>query len=103
MDQFLTNTGTHKNNPTGAATPTTVASGIAISPLWPLSTMPVQDYPIEKLALLRELFTKYTAFQPGDYLTVGATTYAVKSVLPWESAGSLDTYYQLVVELQLGG
>lgn len=103
MDGFLTVTGTHKNNPTGATSLTTVATGISISPLWPISIgkTPIQDYPIEKFHLLREFYTKYTAFQTGDFLTVGNITYAIKSVLPWESSGSLDTFYQILAEVQL--
>jgi len=101
MDNVLTNTCTHKNNPTGAAL-ATVASDIACSPIDPLSDIVRQAYPIDKQFLMRQSFTKYTAFVAGDYLVAGSTTYAVKMVNPWPAQGSMDKYYHLILEEQSG-
>lgn len=99
MDSFLTQTCSHKNNPTGiTSTLTTVATGIACTPLDPVSATPTQAYPIVKLFLMRETFTKYTAFAPGDYLTFGGVDYPVRAVHPWESQGGMDDFYHIIVE-----
>ncbi|NVM23988.1 MAG: hypothetical protein HWN68_19690 [Desulfobacterales bacterium] len=97
MDNVLTATCTHKNNPTGASL-ATVATGIACSPIDPLDKTYTQAYPIEKLFLMRQSFTKYIAFAAGDYLVSDSTTYAVKAVHPWPALGSLDLYYHLILE-----
>lgn len=103
MDCFLTLTGvTHKNNPTGAATPSTVSTTVVTTPIDPASKVPSQDYPIEKLFLLKECFTKYTAFATGDFLVSGGVTYAVRAVWPWESQGGVDDFYHLILEQYLG-
>lgn len=103
MDNFLTNTGViHKNNPTGAATPSTVSSSVVTTPIDPASKVPSQDYPIEKLFLLKECFTKYTAFATGDFLVSGGVTYAVRAAWPWAAQGGMDAYYHLILEQQLG-
>lgn len=103
MDTFLTLTGvTHKNNPTGAATLTTVSSTIVTTPIDPASKVPSQNYPIEKMFLLKECFTRYTAFATGDFLVSGGVTYAVRAVWPWTEQGGLDTFYHLILEQQLG-
>jgi len=101
MDNVLTETCTHKNNPTGAAL-ATVASSIACSPIDPLDKTYSQAYPIEKLFLMRQTFTKYTAFAAGDHLVADSTTYAVKAVHPWPAQGSMDAYYHLILEQQSG-
>lgn len=102
MDTFLTNTGViHRNNPTGAASLATVSSSVVTTPLDPASKTPSQDYPLEKLFLLKECFTKYTAFATGDYLVSGGTTYAVRAVWLWAAQGAMDTYYHLILEEQL--
>lgn len=51
FDRFLTVTGTHKNNPTGAAAPSVVSSSVLLTPLDPpgFSDTPTQQYPTEKL------------------------------------------------------
>ncbi len=101
MDNVLTETCTHKNNPTGTAL-ATVASDIACSPIDPLSDIVRQAYPIDKQFLMRQSFTKYTAFVAGDHLVADSITYAVKDVHPWLAQGSLDLYYQLILEQQSG-
>ena len=103
MDNFLTLTGvTHKNNPTGAATLTTVSTTVVTTPIDPATRTPTQDYPIEKLYLLRECYTKYAAFVTGDFLVSGGVTYAVRAVWPWAAQGGMDSYYHIVLEQQLG-
>ena len=102
MDNFLTATCSHLNNPTGAATTSTVATGIACTPIDPASKVPSQDYPIEKLFLLKECFTKYAAFATGDFLVSGGITYAIRAVWPWAAQGGMDAYYHLILEVQLG-
>jgi hypothetical protein len=67
-----------------------------------VSRVYAQDYPFEKLFLMRQVFTKYASFNPGDYLVHSGTTYAVKAVHPYESQGSLDDYYLLIIEKQSG-
>lgn len=104
MDNFLTNTGViHKNNPTGAATLTTVSNVVVTTPIDPASKAPSQDYPIEKLFLLKECFTKYTAFATGDYLVSAGVTYAVRAAWPWAAQGGMDAYYHLILEQSLAG
>lgn len=100
MNSFLTETATHKNNPTGAATLTTVSSSVTCSPAWPTTRVPTQDYPLEKLFMMYEVYTKYTAFAAGDVLELGSVTYIVRAVQKWEEivAGGLDDFYLLVVE-----
>jgi len=101
MNNFLTETCTHKNNPTGASL-ATVATGIACTPIDPLDRTAHQDYPQEKLFLMKQVFTKYTAFSNGDYLVVGSTTYAVKAVHKYAAQGGMDAYYYLILEQQIG-
>ena len=102
MDNVLTNTCTHKNNPSGASL-VTVASDIACTPIDKLLGQEwSQSYPIEKQFLMRQAYTKYTAFQAGDYLVADSTTYAVKAVHPYAGQGSLDAYTFLILELQSG-
>lgn len=102
MNNFLTNTGvTHKNNPGGAASPSTVSTTVITSPIDPASKVPSQDYPIEKLFLLKECFTKYADFVTGDFLVSGGVTYAVRAVWPWPALGDLDTFYHLILEQKL--
>jgi hypothetical protein len=97
----MTATCTHKNNPTGA-TLATVATGIACTPIDALSQTAAVAYPFEKVFMMRQAFTKYTAFQPGDYLVSGSTTYAIKAVHFYAAQGSMDAYYHLILEQQLG-
>ena len=101
MDNVLTETCTHKNYPSGASL-VTVASSIACSPIDPLDKTYSQAYPNEKLFLMRQTFTKYTAFVSGDHLVADSVTYAVKAVHPYAAQGSLDAYYHLVLEQQSG-
>lgn len=99
MDNFLTSTCTHKHNPTGAAILTEAATGIVCSPPDPVSATPSQDYPIEKLFLLREFFTKYAGFQPGDYATFSEVDYPIRAVHPWAALGGLDDFYRVMIEI----
>jgi len=101
MENVLTETCTHKNNPTGASL-ATVATDISISPIDPLDKGYSQQYPTDKLFLMRQCFTKYTAFAAGDYLVSDGTTFAVKAVHDWPAQGSMDAYYFLVLEYQSG-
>lgn len=101
LSAFLTATCTHKNNPTGGSL-ATVATGIACTPVDAAARVYSEEYPQEKLYLLHETFTEYTAFQPGDYLVVGSTTYAVKSVQAWGAQGGMGAYYHIYCELQSG-
>lgn len=101
MDNVLIETCTHKNNPTGAAL-VTVASDIACSPIDPLDRVYSQSYPIEKLFLMRQTFTKYVAFLAGDYLVADSVTYAVTAVHCWPAQNSLDLYYHLILEQASG-
>jgi hypothetical protein len=94
--ELMTATAEHRNNPTGAASTSSVATGIAITPLVPASAAPSQDYPIEKLFLLRETYTAYTAFRHGDFLITGGLTYAVQAALKTEA--SLGVFYHLILE-----
>ena len=96
MDIF-TETCTHKNNPTGAEL-ATVASGIACAPIDPLAQNWVQAYPMDKLYLMRQTFTEYTAFEDGDYLVSGGITYAIKAVHPYEAMRKMPEYYHLTLE-----
>lgn len=100
MDTFLTQTGDHYTNPTGAAWEL-AAAGIACSPVDPLGNQEAQMYPLDKLLLIRQLFTRYTAFAAGDRLVIGSVTYVVKAVHPWAAQGALDKFYHLVVEEKL--
>ncbi len=79
-----------------------VSGTIACSPIDPLDKTYSQAYPIEKLFLMRQSFTKYTAFVSGDHLVADSTTYAIKAVHPWLAQGSLDLYYHLILEQQSG-
>ena len=102
MDNVLTETCTHKNNPSGASL-VTVASDIACSPIDKLLGQEwLQSYPIDKLFLMRQSFTKYTAFVAGDYLVADSVTYAVKAVHPYAAQGSLDAFSMLILEEQSG-
>jgi hypothetical protein len=103
MDNMLTETCTHKNNPTGTAL-ATVATGIACTPIDPLSQSQdwKQSFPIEKQFLLRQSFTKYTAFLSGDYLVADSVTYAVKVAQSYDAQGGMDAYYHLLLEKQSG-
>jgi len=101
VDNFLTETCTHKNNPTGAEL-VTVASGIACTPIDALARDWAQDYPTEKLYLMRQTFTKYTAFAAGEYLVADSVTYAVTAVHGYDAQGGMDAYYHLTLELQSG-
>lgn len=101
IDNFLTVTGSTHKRSSGSGAPATISSAVTHSPLDPTSTLPTDDYPISKLFLLREAFTKYTAFQNGDFLVVGSESFTIRAVLPWLQQGGLDTFYRLIVEKQL--
>lgn len=100
ITDFMVDTAEHRNNPTGAASTSSVATGIAIVPINSTDRAPSQDYPIEKLFLLRETKTAYTAFQTGDFLVSGGVTYAVKAVVKGDNA--LGEFYSLILEETLG-
>lgn len=102
MDNFLTATFEHRNNPTGAASTSSVATGIICTPLDPASRTPDQSYPIEKLFLLKECFTKYSAVKTGDFVVSGGKTYAVRAAWLWAAQGQMDAYYHLILEETLG-
>jgi hypothetical protein len=98
LTTFMTATCEHRNNPTRAASTSSVATGIACTPIDPASRAPIQDYPTEKLYLLKETFTKYTAFRTGDFLVSGGKTYAIQAAWPWAAQGGMDAYTHLVLE-----
>lgn len=99
---FLTETCTHKNNPSGASL-VTVATGIACSPIDALLGRDyIQDYPTEKLFLKRQTFTEYTAFVAGDLLVADSITYAVMAVHSYDAQGGMSAYTHLILELQSG-
>jgi hypothetical protein len=97
LNNFLTSTFTHYNNPTGAAW-VSVATGVACSPPDPLGREYLQQYPTEKFYLMCQVFTEYAAAEPGDRVKVGTVTYVAKSVLPWPALGGLGTFYHLILE-----
>lgn len=103
MNNFLTNTGvTHKNNPNRTSTtPTTVSTTVVTTPIDPTDKIPSQDFPTEKLHLLRECFTKYTAFAQGDILESGGVEYVVRAVHPWDGGTYLDDFYHLILERKI--
>lgn len=100
MDNFLTETCTHQNNPTGTVGDigNVVAAGIACTPIDTLGREYRQDYPIEKLYLLRQTFTEYTAFEPGNELVANSITYTVKAVHSYDAQGGMSAYTHLVLE-----
>ena len=98
---FQAITVTHKNNPTGT-TLATVQEDIYCTPIDQLDKTWGQSYPIDKLFLMRQTYTKYTAFQAGDYLVYDSVTYAVKVVHPYDAQGGFDAFYFLVLEWQSG-
>jgi hypothetical protein len=100
LTDSMTATAEHRNNPNGAAATSSVATGIEITPINSTSSLPTQDYPIEKLFLLRECFTAYTAFKSGDFLVSGGITYAIRAV--HKSEISLGAFYYLILEKQIG-
>ena len=75
---------------------------IYCTPIDQLDKAWTQGYPIEKLFLMRQVYTKYTAFQAGDYLVYDDVTYAVKVVHPYDAQGAFDAYYFLILEQQSG-
>ena len=102
LTDFMTETCTHKNNPTGAATLSTVASAIACTPLDPASVKPSEDYPVDKMFLLKETFTKYTAFQKGDFIEIDSVEYPILAAHSWGAQGGLDAYYHIIAEEPYG-
>lgn len=100
MDSLLTATAAHWNNPTGAAWEL-AAAGIECSPPDPLGLQEAQAYPVDKLFMARQVFTRYTACAAGDRLVIGATTYVVKAMHPWAAQGGMDKFYHIVVEEKL--
>jgi hypothetical protein len=98
LTTFMTATCEHRNNTTGAASTSSVATGIACAPIDPATKAPSQDYPTEKFYLLKETFMKYAAFRTGDFLVSGGITYSVLAAWPWAAQGGLDSYVHLVLE-----
>lgn len=101
MDVFLTVTNSTHKRSSGSGSPATISTAVTHSPLDPVTQLPTQDYPIEKLFLLREFFTKYTAFQAGDFIVVSGTSYTIRAVLPWAAQNGLDAFYRVIAEWQL--
>ncbi|KKN57471.1 hypothetical protein LCGC14_0561830 [marine sediment metagenome] len=79
-----------------------MATGIACTPIDDMDRDWKQSYPIEKQFLLRQSFTKYTAFAAGDYLVAGGITYAVRAIHPYAAQGGLDAFTHLELEEQSG-
>lgn len=103
LASFMTATFEHRNNPTGAASTSSVATGIACTPIDPASKLPSQEYPINKLFLLKETFTKYTAALTGDFAVSGGKTYVIRAAWPWAAQGGLDAFTHLILEEVLNG
>lgn len=97
MDSFLTTTFDHYQNPTGAAW-SVVQADVACTPVDPLGREYVQEYPLEKLYLMMQVFTKYTAVEPGDRIVSGGVTYVAKASLPWGAQGGLDVFHHVILE-----
>lgn len=101
-DFFLAILVTHKNNPTGTSL-VTVQENIYCSAIDQFSrNVWAQEYPTEKLHLMRQTHTKYTAFAAGDYLVHDGLTYAIRAIHPYDAQGGLDAFYSLVLEEQSG-
>ena len=100
MDSMLTVMASHYQNPTGAVF-ALVSAAVTVTPADPLGTAEAQAYPLEKLHLLRQFYTKYTALAAGDRLVIGSVTYVVKAVHPWAAQGGMDAYVMAVLEKQL--
>lgn len=101
MDNFLTQTCVHKR-PNGTGSLTTVQSNIACTPADPMGASPSTEYPLEVLMTMREFFTKYAAFQPGDYATFSSTDYPVRAAQEWGELGGLETFYRVLIEAKQG-
>ncbi len=98
---FQSITVTHKNNPSGAEL-VTVQEDIYCTPIDKLSQDWLQEYPTDKQFLMRQVYTKYTAFQAGDCLVYDSVTFAVKVVHPYDAQGGFDAFYFLILEWQSG-
>jgi len=99
MDAFLTATCDHWNNPTGLEDGLVeVATGITCTPIHPADNTLSQGIALEEPFMLRQTFTEYTAFAPGDRLISGGVTFTVKSVHSWAAQGGLGAYYHILVE-----
>lgn len=75
---------------------------ITCTPLDPASQQPSQDYPVEKMFLLREFYTKHANFTQGSYATFDGVDYPVRAVNYWPAQGGVDDYYQIIVEKPVG-
>ena len=101
-DMWKAITVTHKNNPSGAEL-VTVQEDIYCTPIDRLLGQQwLQDYPTNKQFLMRQTYTKYTAFQAGDYLVYDSVTFAIKAVHAYDAQGSFDAFYFLILEWQSG-
>lgn len=98
LDAFMTIEVEHRNNPSGAASTSSVATGIACTPIDPASKDAQQAYPTEKFFLLKECFLKYQGFKTGDFLVWDGVTYAVRMAGPWAAQGGMDAFTHLIVE-----
>ena len=98
LARLLSETATHKSNPTGSSL-ATVATGIACAPIDSIAQTYAQAYPIDTLFLMKQTFTEYTAFVAGDYLVADSVTYTVKAVHKWDGMGRYAvTGYILILE-----
>lgn len=99
FSNILTQTFTLKRS--NGTTLQTVTTGVPCSPADPFNVSNTfQDYPLEKLFTLRQVFTSYSGVLAGDYIEIGSKQYAVKIVNEYLAQGKMSAYYQLMVEQQ---
>ncbi len=101
MDSFLTKTFDHYT--AGDAGLSLTQAGVTCTPFDPATKAPTDDYPISKLSLLKELYTKYPGVAQGDYLLFGGGYYAVQFVSLWDAQGGMDAFYQIFAERNVNG
>lgn len=82
---------------------TLAQAGVVCTPFDPASRAPAEDYPTSKLFLLKEVYTKYSGVDQGDYLLFGGTYYNVLFVSLWDELDSLDAFYQIYAERDING
>jgi len=79
---------------------TASATNIACTPADVITGAVVQNYPIEKVYKMRQVYTKSSAVVHGSYIKIGGAnvTYAVQSVLPFAAQGGMDAYTEVLIE-----
>lgn len=98
LADFMTETFDHYEPDGTGVLPAATASDQACTPLDPLSNAPSEDYPTEKVFLLRETFTKYAAIDQGDILAIDSVNYIVIASKPYAAQGGLDAFWHIICE-----